>query len=322
MKILHIVPGLDDATNGIAVAAKWIADSQRKAGHDVELIETKEFASPPSASTCRLHLFSEVWVHSMWLPMTLRACWRVLREGKKEEGRRKKCGTGISLVRMTHGCLDPVKIRYHYWKKALVAPFDRWLMAKADRVIATEDDERQWIAAWCPKAKVDMLDLGSTVGYAPRQGLGKRKFLFVGRMHPLKGFDVLLAAIREMKGAGTLPADFLLTAIGKDEKELRAGFEAEVRERGLPVRFLGEVPPEVKESEMATADCLVLPTLSENFALVVKESLERGVPVITTDGAKIWQGHEGVMYIDRFVAASRPEKVRLLCAALDGFMRS
>ena len=35
-------------------------------------------------------------------------------------------------------------------------------------------------------------------------------------------------------------------------------------------------------------DVLVLPTLSENFGLVVAEALERGKRVITTDGAPVW----------------------------------
>lgn len=33
---------------------------------------------------------------------------------------------------------------------------------------------------------------------------------------------------------------------------------------------------------------LVLPTLTENFGLVIAEALERGKRVITTDGAPAW----------------------------------
>ena len=44
-------------------------------------------------------------------------------------------------------------------------------------------------------------------------------------------------------------------------------------------------------------DVLVLPTLSDNFGLLIAEALERGKRVITTDGAPVWEpmGSVGVM---------------------------
>ena len=44
---------------------------------------------------------------------------------------------------------------------------------------------------------------------------------------------------------------------------------------------------------------LVLPTLSDNFGLVVAEALERGKRVITTDGAPAWA--DGNTYGGRLV---------------------
>ena len=317
MKILHVVPGLNEPTNGIAVAAKWIAEGQKQGGDEVEVVETREFVS----STFNLNFYDEVWVHSMWLPMTMKACRRVLRAGRRTTDNLQPSTFNLQprLVRMLHGCLDPVKLRYSWYKKILVAGYELWLMKHSDRIVATEEDEAKWIGYWHTGAKIQMLDLGSTVRYVPRAGLGKRNFLFVGRMHPLKGFDVLMKAVERVR-ASDADSDFTLTVIGKDEKSLRAGFEAEANAKGLPIRFLGEVSEEVKRKEMMQADCLVLPTLSENFALVVKESLEFGVPVITTDGAKIWEGHDGVDYLDGFVRATEERRVEMLVAAIGRIM--
>ena len=310
MKILHVVPGLEDPTNGIAVAAKWIAADQSKSKHEVEVVDTREFVH---SNIRTFEHYSEVWVHSMWLPMTLKACWNVLK-------------AGVPLVRMPHGCLDPVKIRYHLWKKIFFIPAERWLMRRATRIIATEEAEAEWIkrfvrsgALGTTRPTVEMLELGSVVKFMPRPGLGNRKFLFVGRMHPLKGVDVLIEAVRSLRADGRLPDDFQLTIIGKDEKGMRAGFESAAQ--GLPIRFLGEVKEEVKRLEMSAADCLVLPTLSENFGLVVKESLELGVPVITTDGAKYWKNRQGVTYIDGYLAASHEGRVYLLRNAIEKIVR-
>ena len=67
---------------------------------------------------------------------------------------------------------------------------------------------------------------------------------------------------------------------------------------------------------MAASDCLILPTLSENFGLVVKESLESGVPAITTDGAKYWKRRPGVIYLTGYLVASQSKRVRLLVGAI------
>ena len=296
MKILHIVPGLNDPTNGIAVAAKMIAS--RQGG---ELIECSD------CSTVRFGGYDEVWVHSMWLPKTLLACWRVLQ-------------AGVPLVRMPHGCMDPVKVRYHLRKKIWFLPIEWWLFCRAKRIVSTEDDEDRWIAGWHTGTEIERVDLFGDVKYSPRPGLSNRKFLFVGRMHPLKGVDVLIEAIRSLKTGGRLPDDFHLTIIGKDEKVMKAGFESAAQ--GLPITFLGEVEEDVKRREMAASDCLILPTLSENFGLVVKESLESGVPAITTDGAKYWKGREGVRYLDGYVTADHAMRVKRLVDAIMSFLQS
>ena len=303
-RVLHIVPGLDDPTNGIAVAAKLIA-----ARNGDLLVDAKDFLG---LDVARFGYLDEVWVHSMWLPRTLRAGWRIVRLGDCSD-----CSieTRPKLVRMPHGCMDPVKVRYHLWKKILFLPIEWWLFHKADRIISTEDDEDRWIARWHTGTKIERVDLFGNVKYNPRPGLGNRKFLFVGRMHPLKGVDVLIEAVRSLKNDGRLPADFQLAIIGKDEKGLRAGFESAAQ--GLPIRFLGEVEEDVKRREMSAADCLVLPTLSENFGLVVKESLELGVPVITTDGAKYWKSKPGVTYLDGYLAAGPKDRVEMVKRAVE-----
>ncbi len=62
--------------------------------------------------------------------------------------------------------------------------------------------------------------------------------------------------------------------------------------REIVFRTESNVFGEEKERVWAWCDVLVLPTLSENFGLVVAEALERGKRVITTDGAPAW-GEEG-----------------------------
>ena len=136
MRVLHVVPGLDVVGNGIAVAAKLLAAEQ-----GADLVEARFFAVGEGG----LGGYDEVWVHSCWLPMTLKSCCRVLRAGKP-------------LVRMTHANLDPVRLKFHGWKKWLVGPIERWCLRRCDRIVATCGAEKGWIEAYlgkhCPPIEV------------------------------------------------------------------------------------------------------------------------------------------------------------------------
>ncbi len=273
MKILHIVPGLDDPTCGIAVAAKMVARRQIASGKSVECVDFKAWTQRQIAAA------DEVWVHSMWTPGVMRAAWTALRLKK-------------TLVRMPHGCMDPVKRRHRWWKKMWVTPIERWLFGRADRVVATCDDEVEWVRKFELKVKtVEMLSLGDGALDMPLKSVhNPLRLLFIGRLHPLKGVEFLLEAMRcfltqRRRGAETQRLE--LKVIGKDEGE-GGKLRQMAKEHELNVKFCGVVSEAEKEEAWDWCDVLVLPTLSENFGLVVAEALERGKRVITTDGAPVW----------------------------------
>ena len=83
---------------------------------------------------------------------------------------------------------------------------------------------------------------------------------------------------------------------------------------------------EEKEKVWEWCDVLVLPTLSENFGLVVAEALERGKRVITTDGAPAWgDGNDyggRLLYLVGYRDGSANERVRLLKEAIKSLVVS
>ena len=277
MAAKHIIPGFDDPTCGIAVAAKQLV--ARGVGED-----------------------GEVWVHSMWTPMVIKASVKALLTGKK-------------LVRMPHGCTDPTKLRHHWHKKRWVAPIERWLFRHADRLIATCEDEVKWIKAFEPRVKrVEIVRL-SVSNSMPIQQSAKPhngnhsdalKLLYVGRLHKLKGLEYLFEA---------LPGNVKLVVIGKEDGE-GAKLQKIADRRGLAVEFRGVVSEEEKNAAYDACDALVLPTLSENFGLVVAEALERGKRVITTDGAPAWgdgNTYGGrLTYLKGYLEGSEEDRVSLL----------
>jgi len=113
---------------------------------------------------------------------------------------------------------------------------------------------------------------------------GKRLLLFLSRLHYKKGVEPLLQAWEAVRNS--FPGWRLIIA-GDGEVGYVASLKERVSTAGLEdsVAFIGAVHGEEKWALMKRAEIFVLPTLSENFGLVVAEALACAVPVITTKGA-------------------------------------
>ena len=88
----------------------------------------------------------------------------------------------------------------------------------------------------------------------------------------------------------------------------------------INLRIVSDAKGEELEKVWDWCDVLVLPTLSENFGLVIAEALERGKRVITTDGAPAWgDGNDyggRLMYLRGYRDGSEEARVKLLRDAL------
>ncbi len=109
-------------------------------------------------------------------------------------------------------------------------------------------------------------------------------FLYAGRLIHLKGVDLLLAAWSQFEkesASGTL----LLVGGGSQEQELRGRVMAEGLER---VRFVGSVDYTDMAKFYAAADIFVIPTLEDNWSLVVPEAMACGLPVLCSRYNGCW----------------------------------
>ena len=119
---------------------------------------------------------------------------------------------------------------------------------------------------------------------------GKLRILYLGRLHPIKGIEVLL------EGCGILEKllpGWRLYIAGTGSDSYLAALKSKVHELKLSekVEFVGEVADEKKEELFAQSDVTLVPSYVENFAIVVAESLAHGVPVIASKGTP-WNGLE------------------------------
>ena len=290
-KILHIVPGINDVANGMVVVARFLAKEQG----DAEVVDLNHEIHKIHESDVE-----EVWVHGMWLSKEWLVCLKALRAGKR-------------LVRMTHGSLSPVYLKYQSsLKKKLVSPIERYFLRKADKVIATCQAEGEWIRYYEPCVrKVEVTDLKRFFDLSRKEHKGRKEgeqlhLLYLGRRHPLKGVEYLESAVSQLNSSNPpLKTPLLL-------------------------RIVSNAFGEEKEKIWDWCDVLVFPTLSENFGLVIAEALERGKRVITTDGAPAWSpfasatedkggsnGYGGrLVYLKGYRDGSPDERVALLKDAI------
>jgi len=165
------------------------------------------------------------------------------------------------------------------------------VLRQADAVLAVSDDLRAKIVELgIPGAKVHVVMQGiDTSRFRPgdrgeaRKKIGApadaRLLLWVGRIAPVKGLEVLLEAARRSRAQGV---DFHLYLLGDGPQ--RAALEAEGRRLGLADRlhFVGTVGHERLPDWYRAADLTVLSSHSEGIPNVLRESLACGVPYVAT----------------------------------------
>jgi glycosyltransferase involved in cell wall biosynthesis len=101
-------------------------------------------------------------------------------------------------------------------------------------------------------------------------GLDRACVLFVGRLAPEKGVDVLLEAARG------LDAELVLAGSGPEDARLRATAPANAR-------FVGHVDRDDLPAWYAVADVLCLPSRSEPWGMPLNEGAAAGLPLVATE---------------------------------------
>jgi glycosyltransferase involved in cell wall biosynthesis len=118
---------------------------------------------------------------------------------------------------------------------------------------------------------------------------GRRLVLFLGRLHPKKGGDLLIEAFAKV--LESQPLLQLVMAGPDDGSGTRASLQAQAARLGIAERvtFTGMLSGDLKWSALQAAEVFALPSHQENFGIAVVEALAMGVPVLISDKVNIWR---------------------------------
>ena len=196
---------------------------------------------------------------------------------------------GVPLIVSTRGMLGLKALAFSRKRKQVV-----WALAQKRAVQmaacfhATAETEVEDIRRAGLSAPVAVISNGIDIQESALT-TGARTVLYLGRLHPIKGIDQLVAAWSRV--AERHPA-WQLRIAGPSEFGCKEALERQVRELAVPrVHFEGPLYGPDKLEAYRQAGLFVLPSLNENFGMVVAEALAAGTPVISTKGAP-WAGLE------------------------------
>jgi glycosyltransferase involved in cell wall biosynthesis len=167
------------------------------------------------------------------------------------------------------------------------------LVSRKDCVLhVTSEQEAVDSEARIPKARAEIIPNGVDIPEAlpARKWLpgGRLRVLYIGRLHPIKGIENLLRALKLQEDSTVS-----LTICGSGDESYLRGLKELVHQLGLDecVSFQGHVDGKEKLNAFMKGDVCVVPSFTENFGMVVAEALAHAVPVIASHGTP-WAGVE------------------------------
>ncbi|HYS96675.1 MAG TPA: glycosyltransferase [Chthoniobacterales bacterium] len=315
MKILQLVHTLDPSVGGVAASVLALSRGLARRGHKLDIVVLDDSASPWLADIA-------LPIHALGAGLTsYRYSSKLLPWLKKQGGDydrvivngiwqylsfaawRRYAGSSIPYYVFPHGMLDPwfkETFPLKHLKKWLYWPWAEYrVLRDAAAVIFTSEEERSQArkSFWLYRCREKVSPLGVEAppisSNAKSEFLSRypqlqntRIFLFLGRLHPKKGCDMLLEAFAQMRSNDSIS----LILAGPDQVGWESDLRRQVTRLNLTNRvvFTGMLEGSMKQGAFANAEAFVLPSHQENFGISVVEALAARVPVLISNRVNIW----------------------------------
>jgi glycosyltransferase involved in cell wall biosynthesis len=131
-----------------------------------------------------------------------------------------------------------------------------------------------------------VIPLGVTAGLFPKRLRESQVpiILFMSRIEPKKGLDLLIPALESILGSG-IEFHFILAGSNPQDADYETQIKVQIHNSSLAkyTTITGFVSGDLKVELLTKADLFVLPSYYENFGIAVAEAMAAGVPVVISD---------------------------------------
>lgn len=311
MRVLHLTASLDSEHGGPVTVVRGLAQALAKKGVEVSLFAPSKKAKCTHTSnfkgvTARVFptsFLSKFWpcysptlkealkkevsnfdiihVHEIWHYPNF-ACYQVAKAARKP------------YLVAVHGALEPSCLNHKAFKKKIYSKLiQREILENAAAIQAITEDEIKSIAEfvdnrniYCVPNGLNMEEFENLPDKSKLQSLypqikDKRVILFLGRIHPKKGLDVLAKALGKVARE---QGDVCLLIAGPNNDGYQTQVEKILAAEGVldKVIFTGMLTGSQKLAALSGADIFVLPSHSEGFSMSTLEAMACGLPVVIT----------------------------------------
>jgi glycosyltransferase involved in cell wall biosynthesis len=200
-----------------------------------------------------------------------------------------------------------------HFKKWLYWPWAEYrVLRDAAAVIFTSEEERLQArkSFWLYRCRERLSPLGleppAPVSPSAKQIFLERNpqlqdariLLFLGRIHPKKGCDLLIESFPR-----AYASHMALVIAGPDQVGWQRRVQRRIDRLDLSPRivFTGMLQGEMKQGALAAAEAFILPSHQENFGMAVVEALAAGLPVLISNRINIWREitADGAGYVEK-----------------------
>jgi glycosyltransferase involved in cell wall biosynthesis len=303
MKILHVIPSIDERSGGPATAIIPMCRALMQQGIEVLLVSTDAGLKEKNADdykgvTAKLFPseFGESFKYSRPLASWLNAniqnfdlahVHAVFNHSSVAAGRACR-RAGVPYVIRPLGTLDPWSMSQKSLRKRLFWQVaGKGMLQGAAAVHYTSEAEKLSTERLTGLNHGRVVPLGiEKVSVTSRQKLTQHPYVLVlSRLHPKKGIDVLVDAFLSLVQTQQF-SDWRLVLAGDGPPEYVAKLKRKASQCER-IAFPGWVDGEQKDALLGCASLLALPSHQENFGLCVMEAMSNAVPVLVSPGVNL-----------------------------------